>query len=168
MLTFVQLVGTKVNEVILLVVFFFFFPLFFFCKMRKQTASTHGDVTEQWGNAVLPSSAEPFFTLSYFLCFQYLQVNSRDKQSEMKSSRSLGDLKGSLLKGSERVRKHSTGELPCFKKSVFMLFLLVFKCERRQKSTLLMQRFLSHVLKPQGWRISVTWRCRRPSKSQEC
>lgn len=41
---------------------------------------------------------------------QYLQVNSRDKQSEMKSSRSLGDLKGSLLKGSERVRKHSTGE----------------------------------------------------------
>lgn len=44
MLTFVQLVGTKVNEVILLVFFFF---LFFFCKMRKQTASTHGDVTEQ-------------------------------------------------------------------------------------------------------------------------
>ncbi|PWA18019.1 hypothetical protein CCH79_00004153 [Gambusia affinis] len=41
----------------------------------------------------------------------YLQVNSRDKQSEMKSSRSLGDLKGSLLKGSERVRKHSTGSL---------------------------------------------------------
>lgn len=77
-------------------------------------------------------------------------MNSRDKQSEMKSSRSLGDLKGSLLKGSERVRKHSTGELPCFKKSVFMLFLLVVKCERRQKSTLLMQRFLSHVLKPQG------------------
>lgn len=28
----------------------------------------------------------------------------------MRSSRSLGDLKGSLLKGSERVRKHSTGE----------------------------------------------------------
>uniref|UniRef100_A0A3B5LMQ3 Mitogen-activated protein kinase kinase kinase 22 n=1 Tax=Xiphophorus couchianus TaxID=32473 RepID=A0A3B5LMQ3_9TELE len=42
---------------------------------------------------------------------KYLQVNSRDKQSEMKSSRSLGDLKGSLLKGSERVRKHSTGSL---------------------------------------------------------
>ncbi|XP_055007068.1 mitogen-activated protein kinase kinase kinase 3-like isoform X2 [Boleophthalmus pectinirostris] len=41
----------------------------------------------------------------------YLQVNTRDKQSEMKSSRSLGDLKGSLLKGSERVRKHSTGSL---------------------------------------------------------
>lgn len=41
---------------------------------------------------------------------QYLQVNSRDKQSEMRSSRSLGDLKGSLLKGGERVRKHSTGE----------------------------------------------------------
>ncbi|KAI9519573.1 hypothetical protein NQZ68_027754, partial [Dissostichus eleginoides] len=41
----------------------------------------------------------------------YLQVNSRDKQSEMRSSRSLGDLKGSLLKGSERVRKHSTGSL---------------------------------------------------------
>ncbi|KAJ3611634.1 hypothetical protein NHX12_021649 [Muraenolepis orangiensis] len=32
----------------------------------------------------------------------YLQVNTRDKQSEMRSSRSLGDLKGSLLKGSER------------------------------------------------------------------
>ncbi|CAL9698046.1 unnamed protein product [Knipowitschia caucasica] len=41
----------------------------------------------------------------------YLQVNTRDKQSEMRSSRSLGDLKGSLLKGSERVRKHSTGSL---------------------------------------------------------
>ncbi|XP_061876652.1 mitogen-activated protein kinase kinase kinase 22 [Entelurus aequoreus] len=41
----------------------------------------------------------------------YLQVTSRDKQSEMRSSRSLGDLKGSLLKGSERVRKHSTGSL---------------------------------------------------------
>ncbi|XP_060755869.1 mitogen-activated protein kinase kinase kinase 22 isoform X3 [Neoarius graeffei] len=41
----------------------------------------------------------------------FLQVNSRDKQSEMRSSRSLGDLKGSLLKGSERVRKHSTGSL---------------------------------------------------------
>ncbi|XP_066498577.1 mitogen-activated protein kinase kinase kinase 22 [Hoplias malabaricus] len=41
----------------------------------------------------------------------FLQVNSRDKQSEMKSSKSLGDLKGSLLKGSERVRKHSTGSL---------------------------------------------------------
>uniref|UniRef100_A0A3Q3ATF6 Mitogen-activated protein kinase kinase kinase 22 n=1 Tax=Kryptolebias marmoratus TaxID=37003 RepID=A0A3Q3ATF6_KRYMA len=41
----------------------------------------------------------------------YLQVNSRDKQSEMRSSRSLGDLKGSLFKGSERVRKHSTGSL---------------------------------------------------------
>ncbi|XP_041923503.1 mitogen-activated protein kinase kinase kinase 22 [Alosa sapidissima] len=41
----------------------------------------------------------------------FLQVNSRDKQSEMRSSRSLGDIKGSLLKGSERVRKHSTGSL---------------------------------------------------------
>uniref|UniRef100_A0A4W4GZZ6 Protein kinase domain-containing protein n=1 Tax=Electrophorus electricus TaxID=8005 RepID=A0A4W4GZZ6_ELEEL len=41
----------------------------------------------------------------------FLQVNSRDKQSEMRSSKSLGDLKGSLLKGSERVRKHSTGSL---------------------------------------------------------
>ncbi|KAG7259528.1 hypothetical protein CRUP_014154 [Coryphaenoides rupestris] len=41
----------------------------------------------------------------------YLQVNTRDKQSEMRSSRSLGDLKGSLLKGNERVRKHSTGSL---------------------------------------------------------
>ncbi|KAI5092117.1 mitogen-activated protein kinase kinase kinase 20 isoform X1, partial [Silurus meridionalis] len=41
----------------------------------------------------------------------FLQVNSRDKHSEMRSSRSLGDLKGSLLKGSERVRKHSTGSL---------------------------------------------------------
>ncbi|KAL1006250.1 hypothetical protein UPYG_G00069750 [Umbra pygmaea] len=42
---------------------------------------------------------------------QFLQVGSRDKQSEMKSSRSLGDLKGSLLKASDRVRKHSTGSL---------------------------------------------------------
>lgn len=48
---------------------------------------------------------------SIFFYPKYLQVNSRDKQSEMRSSRSLGDLKGSLLKGSERVRKHSTGEL---------------------------------------------------------
>lgn len=51
---------------------------------------------------------------SYSPCIfssQYLQVNSRDKQSEMRSSRSLGDLKGSLLKGNERVRKHSTGEV---------------------------------------------------------
>lgn len=47
---------------------------------------------------------------SDLFALQYLQVNSRDKQSEMKSSRSLGDLKGSLLKSSERVRKHSTGE----------------------------------------------------------
>ncbi|XP_036377186.1 mitogen-activated protein kinase kinase kinase 22 isoform X1 [Megalops cyprinoides] len=43
---------------------------------------------------------------------QFLQVNSRvEKQSEMRSSKSLGDLKGSLFKGSERVRKHSTGSL---------------------------------------------------------
>ncbi|XP_064187122.1 mitogen-activated protein kinase kinase kinase 22 isoform X1 [Anguilla rostrata] len=43
---------------------------------------------------------------------QYLQVNGRvDKHSEMRSSKSLGDLKGSLFKGSERVRKHSTGSL---------------------------------------------------------
>ncbi|KAM6977267.1 mitogen-activated protein kinase kinase kinase 22 [Aplochiton taeniatus] len=41
----------------------------------------------------------------------FLQVNSRDKQSELRSARSLGDLKGSLLKSSERVRKHSTGSL---------------------------------------------------------
>ncbi|KAJ8337220.1 hypothetical protein SKAU_G00384400 [Synaphobranchus kaupii] len=41
-----------------------------------------------------------------------LQVSSReDKQSEMRSSKSLGDLKGSPFKGSERVRKHSTGSL---------------------------------------------------------
>lgn len=40
MLTFGQLVGTKVNEVILLVFFFLFFFL-------KQTTSTHSDVTEQ-------------------------------------------------------------------------------------------------------------------------
>lgn len=113
-------------------------------------------------------SQYPFFTLSYFLCFQYLQVNSRDKQSEMKSSRSLGDLKGSLLKGSERVRKHSTGELPCKKKKgVFILFSLVFKCERRQKSTLLMQRFLSRVQKPQGWLVSVTCKadCRQSHRN---
>ncbi|KAJ8010954.1 hypothetical protein DPEC_G00080510 [Dallia pectoralis] len=42
---------------------------------------------------------------------QFLQVGSRDKQSEMRSSRSLGDLKGSLHIGSDRVRKHSTGSL---------------------------------------------------------
>ncbi|KAJ8268010.1 hypothetical protein COCON_G00131820 [Conger conger] len=42
----------------------------------------------------------------------FLQVSSRDdKQSEMRSSKSLGDLKGSPFKGSERVRKHSTGSL---------------------------------------------------------
>uniref|UniRef100_A0A3B3WEB0 Protein kinase domain-containing protein n=1 Tax=Poecilia mexicana TaxID=48701 RepID=A0A3B3WEB0_9TELE len=41
----------------------------------------------------------------------HCSLRIRDKQSEMKSSRSLGDLKGSLLKGSERVRKHSTGSL---------------------------------------------------------
>ncbi|RXN14832.1 mitogen-activated kinase kinase kinase 3-like protein [Labeo rohita] len=40
---------------------------------------------------------------------QFLQVSGQDKQSEMRSSRSLGDLKASVLKGSERVRKHSTG-----------------------------------------------------------
>ncbi|ROK23382.1 Mitogen-activated protein kinase kinase kinase 3 [Anabarilius grahami] len=39
---------------------------------------------------------------------QFLQVSGQDKQSEMRSSRSLGDLKASVLKGSERVRKHST------------------------------------------------------------
>ncbi|KAI2649018.1 Mitogen-activated protein kinase kinase kinase 3 [Labeo rohita] len=42
---------------------------------------------------------------------QFLQVSGQDKQSEMRSSRSLGDLKASVLKGSERVRKHSTGSL---------------------------------------------------------
>ncbi|XP_023656029.1 mitogen-activated protein kinase kinase kinase 22 [Paramormyrops kingsleyae] len=42
----------------------------------------------------------------------FLEVNSRaDKQSEMKPSKSLGDLKGSLFKGPERVRKHSAGSL---------------------------------------------------------
>ncbi|XP_028825851.1 mitogen-activated protein kinase kinase kinase 22 isoform X2 [Denticeps clupeoides] len=40
----------------------------------------------------------------------FLQVN-RDKHNEMRSSRSLVDIKGSLHKGSERVRKHSTGSL---------------------------------------------------------
>lgn len=62
-----------------------------------------------------PSFLPPLFSLSpppwtAISPVQYLQVNSRDKQSEMRSSRSLGDLKGSLLKGGERVRKHSTGE----------------------------------------------------------
>uniref|UniRef100_A0A672R2C4 Mitogen-activated protein kinase kinase kinase 3-like n=1 Tax=Sinocyclocheilus grahami TaxID=75366 RepID=A0A672R2C4_SINGR len=42
---------------------------------------------------------------------QFLQVSGQDKQSEMRSSKSLGDLKASVLKGSERVRKHSTGSL---------------------------------------------------------
>uniref|UniRef100_A0A8C2HMV9 Mitogen-activated protein kinase kinase kinase 22 n=1 Tax=Cyprinus carpio TaxID=7962 RepID=A0A8C2HMV9_CYPCA len=41
----------------------------------------------------------------------FLQVSDQDKQSEMRSSKSLGDLKASVLKGSERVRKHSTGSL---------------------------------------------------------
>ncbi|KAJ8272877.1 hypothetical protein GJAV_G00094480 [Gymnothorax javanicus] len=42
----------------------------------------------------------------------FLQVSSRDdKQSEMRISKSLGDLKGSPFKGSERIRKHSTGSL---------------------------------------------------------
>ncbi|KAK7881820.1 hypothetical protein WMY93_030229 [Mugilogobius chulae] len=58
-------------------------------------------VTEAFGQQM-----DMFFTEK-----EYLQVNTRDKQSEMRSSRSLGDLKGSLLKGSERVRKHSTGSL---------------------------------------------------------
>lgn len=40
---------------------------------------------------------------------QFLQVSGQDRQSEMRSSKSLGDLKASVLKGSERVRKHSTG-----------------------------------------------------------
>lgn len=55
---------------------------------------------------------------------QYLQVNSRDKQSEMRSSRSLGDLKGSLLKGGERVRKHSTGESSAARQCHSFSFLL--------------------------------------------
>ncbi|TRY85529.1 hypothetical protein DNTS_033063 [Danionella cerebrum] len=42
---------------------------------------------------------------------QFLQVIGQDKHSEMRSSRSLGDLKASALKSSERVRKHSTGSL---------------------------------------------------------
>uniref|UniRef100_W5MU91 Mitogen-activated protein kinase kinase kinase 22 n=1 Tax=Lepisosteus oculatus TaxID=7918 RepID=W5MU91_LEPOC len=42
----------------------------------------------------------------------FLQVNSKaDKQSEMRMSKSMGDLKGSPYKSSERVRKHSTGSL---------------------------------------------------------
>ncbi|KAJ8386145.1 hypothetical protein AAFF_G00176530 [Aldrovandia affinis] len=42
----------------------------------------------------------------------FLQVSNRDdKQCEMRSSKSLGDLKGSPFKGTERVRKHSTGSL---------------------------------------------------------
>uniref|UniRef100_A0A673M6B0 Mitogen-activated protein kinase kinase kinase 3-like n=1 Tax=Sinocyclocheilus rhinocerous TaxID=307959 RepID=A0A673M6B0_9TELE len=40
---------------------------------------------------------------------QFLQVSGQDKQSEMRSSRSLGDLKASVLKGSERVRSLNTG-----------------------------------------------------------
>ncbi|KAL4623462.1 mitogen-activated protein kinase kinase kinase 3-like [Arapaima gigas] len=42
---------------------------------------------------------------------QFLQVNPLDKQGEMRSSKSLGDLKASPFKGSERTRKHSTGSL---------------------------------------------------------
>ncbi|MGH0154175.1 UNVERIFIED_CONTAM: hypothetical protein FKN15_053517 [Acipenser sinensis] len=42
----------------------------------------------------------------------YLQVNSRaDKQHEMRMSKSMGDLKGSPFKSTERIRKHSTGSL---------------------------------------------------------
>uniref|UniRef100_W5MUA2 Mitogen-activated protein kinase kinase kinase 22 n=1 Tax=Lepisosteus oculatus TaxID=7918 RepID=W5MUA2_LEPOC len=42
----------------------------------------------------------------------HLYVNSKaDKQSEMRMSKSMGDLKGSPYKSSERVRKHSTGSL---------------------------------------------------------
>ncbi|XP_066572947.1 mitogen-activated protein kinase kinase kinase 22 [Amia ocellicauda] len=42
----------------------------------------------------------------------YLQVHNRaDKQPEKWMSKSLGDLKGSPYKSSERVRKHSTGSL---------------------------------------------------------
>ncbi|XP_070297656.1 mitogen-activated protein kinase kinase kinase 3-like, partial [Salvelinus sp. IW2-2015] len=47
----------------------------------------------------------------------FLQVGSRDKQSELRSSRSLGDLKGCILKSSERVRKHSTGSLHAGRRS---------------------------------------------------
>ncbi|XP_033856185.1 mitogen-activated protein kinase kinase kinase 3-like isoform X3 [Acipenser ruthenus] len=42
----------------------------------------------------------------------YLQVNSRaDKPPEMRMSKSMGDLKGSPFKSTERIRKHSTGSL---------------------------------------------------------
>ncbi|XP_052354070.1 mitogen-activated protein kinase kinase kinase 3-like [Oncorhynchus keta] len=47
----------------------------------------------------------------------FLQVGSWDKQSELRSSRSLGDLKGCTLKSSERVRKHSTGSLHAGRRS---------------------------------------------------
>ncbi|XP_072567436.1 mitogen-activated protein kinase kinase kinase 3-like isoform X1 [Paramormyrops kingsleyae] len=40
-----------------------------------------------------------------------LQVNRADRQSEMRSSKSLGDLKGSPFKGAEKTRKHSTGSV---------------------------------------------------------
>uniref|UniRef100_A0A3B3SZQ2 Uncharacterized protein n=1 Tax=Paramormyrops kingsleyae TaxID=1676925 RepID=A0A3B3SZQ2_9TELE len=42
---------------------------------------------------------------------QLLQVNRADRQSEMRSSKSLGDLKGSPFKGAEKTRKHSTGSV---------------------------------------------------------
>ncbi|XP_036375210.1 mitogen-activated protein kinase kinase kinase 3-like [Megalops cyprinoides] len=42
----------------------------------------------------------------------FLQVSGKEEKSgEMRSSKSLGDLKDSHFKGSERVRKHSTGSL---------------------------------------------------------
>ncbi|MGH0139689.1 UNVERIFIED_CONTAM: hypothetical protein FKN15_042976 [Acipenser sinensis] len=50
--------------------------------------------------------------LCVFPVLQYLQVNSRaDKQPEMRMSKSMGDLKGSPFKSTERIRKHSTGSL---------------------------------------------------------
>lgn len=60
-----------------------------------------------WIAHIVPGLAE--FLIYVSISLQFLQVSGQDKQSEMRSSRSLGDLKASVLKGSERVRKHSTG-----------------------------------------------------------
>lgn len=73
----------------------------FFCKIRKQTASTHGDVTEQWGNAVLPSSAEPipFF---HSLLLPVFPVPTGEQQGQTERDEVIevtGRFEGLLAKG---------------------------------------------------------------------
>ena len=77
---------------------------------RSSSSSSHPPISSPHLLLSSPPLLSSPSLLNVLLLLQYLQVNTRDKQSEMKSSRSLGDLKGSLLKGGERVRKHSTGK----------------------------------------------------------